>query len=83
MPNKKKTKLSVEIQEGYEPEPVKADPIEEARERIFCGHQNMHYTEGELKCTLEKGHHGDHSALLNNNWTSWSDAAGTPTHKHA
>ena len=59
------------------------DVIEEARERIFCGHQNMHYTEGELKCTLDKGHKGDHSALLNGNWTSWSDVAGTPVKKNA
>jgi hypothetical protein len=56
----------------------KPDPITEARERIFCGHQNMHYTEGVLKCTLEKGHQGNHTALLNNQWTEWSDSAGEP-----
>lgn len=83
MPTKKKPQLSVEVQEGYEPEPVKPDPIAEARERIFCNHQNMHYTEGELKCTLEKGHKGDHTALLNNTWVAWSDAAGTPARRHA
>ncbi len=63
-------------------QPVTVDPIEEARERVFCGHQNMHYTEGELLCTLEPGHKGDHSAILNSNWTSWSDAAGVPAQKH-
>lgn len=93
MPNKRTYKhVKRDAVEGVTPKDVEkveeiptpaSDVINDARERIFCGHQNLHYTEGELKCTLEKGHGGDHQALLNNVWTAWSDAAGIPPRHHA
>lgn len=47
----------------------------------ICGHRNMHYTEDVLTCALPNNHKGDHSALLNDKPTFWTDAAGKPNAK--
>jgi hypothetical protein len=92
MPAKKKRVITVSADEeikieAVQPEPERKTPSEKVGDFIAsivnCGHQNMHYTDGDLYCTLEKGHSGDHQALLNDAWTSWSDAAGIPIKKHA
>jgi hypothetical protein len=52
--------------------------IVEAPKPELCHHQNKHYTGGEMFCSLEKGHAGNHS----DGNSFWSDAAGKPVNKH-
>lgn len=71
------------VEKEAEPEPVKRPSV--------CGHQNVHYTQGDLFCDLEPGHDGPHSAVFHYvkrekgvvtidemQRTHWQDIAGTP-----
>lgn len=78
MPRKKK---KAEEPIVVQPEVEKVEEKQEEQET--CNHRNMHYTAGVLTCQMAKDHTGLHSAFLNNNFTFWSDAAGTPVRKHA
>ena len=55
---------------------------------LHCGHINRQYYNPDgvledLACTLDKGHKGAHETDYPGGRTAWSDAAGTPTRKHA
>jgi hypothetical protein len=84
---KKKVQAEIEAElnkrSRSEPTPSEATTRAEAPTIPACNHRNMHYTEGELTCILPKGHGGDHVGYVGTNPTAWSDAAGTPTRKHA
>lgn len=82
MPKKTKKIITVETVEEPEKKTI-AEKVEDFVASIgACGHQNKHYTDGDLFCTLDQGHKGDHSAELDGRQTFWSDAAGTPVHRH-
>jgi hypothetical protein len=80
-----KTDVNIAIAEGI----LKSyKSMDEARQKekeptpitdeTLCNFRNMH-TEKQTPCILEKGHKGNHS----DGKYEWSDAAGTPTRKHA
>lgn len=82
---KKKTKKVITTETTEEPE--KKTAAEKAADLVTrivsCGHQNKHYTAGDLFCVLEKGHKEDHLGYIDDKPTAWSDAAGTPVRRHA
>lgn len=74
---------------GIEQSVIQSDPVENKVAELvkaqsdICNHQNLHYTGGELLCTLPKDHEGNHAGYIGDRVTEWSDEAGTPTRKHA